>query len=1126
MPLADHVHIERRFLRSIRIDTDVRDIKALEGFVCPVSSAEVLLAMARHVSETGQGAFTWTGPYGSGKSSLVVALSALLNGDSAARQQAAEIFGKELAGSVIKALPPRTKGWRIVPVVGRRSDPVQVIGEALSASGVIQCTSDEDWAESTLITAIANAASEPSEYGGLIIFIDEMGKFLEAAAQHRADLYVFQLLAEAANRSNGRLIIVGILHQAFEEYARRLSREVRDEWAKIQGRFMDLVVNATSDEQVELLSRAIKSERRPKKAGSLALTVAQSIRGNRPDEVKSFSSILTACWPLHPVVACLLGPMSRRRFGQNQRSIFGFLNSAESFGFQDFINTVEGNTFYTPDMLWDYLRANLEPSILASPDGHRWALATEALERCESRGGDVLQIKLLKTIAVIDLFKERSGLTANFEILQTCFLDTSSTALKEVLAQLEHWSFIIFKKFLGAYAIFAGSDFDIDQAVQAALEDNAEIDFIALKNLATLHPILAKRHYHDTGALRWFDVNFIPAHSLDTFTKQYQLQPGTIGQFLLVIPTESENQKRVAELCYDVASQSKDNTVIGLSEHSWNIVTFARELMALESVKQDRPELAGDAVARQEVAARLMAVQGVLEAELRKAFDEAMWYRHGDAPKQHRHAELNTLASEIADSRFYQSPKLHNEILNRHKPSSSAVAAQNALLRRMVLYSGRERLGVIGFPAEGGLLKSLLEAPGLYVCESGKWHFTAPQKDHDPCRLHPIWEAATDFVEANAKHMITVSEIYDLWRQPPFGVKDGLLPVLAVAFILSCRDRLAIYREGIFRSGFDDLDIEYLAKDASTIQIRWMNFSDIGHKLLSELATVVHDFDSSKGLARSKPIDVARDLIAVYDALPQWTKHTMQVSPNAVKIREIFKRAHDPNKFLFDDIPAVIGNGGVFETEENLHQIVGDIRDGLGELINAYPTMLKRLQDMMLDELQVPNIPPRALSELRGRAKNIRQLAGDFHLDAFIGRLAQVDDTTEAFESIASLVSSKPPRSWADPDVDRAAINIAEMAQKFLRAETFARVKGRLEKRQSMAVIVGVNGRPAPVYEEFDVTEADRAAIDKLVSQMEKVFNGTSNQHKNVTLAALAEFTAKYLQGDKPKGNAKRKAVR
>lgn len=1127
MPLANHVHIERRFLRSIRIDTDVSDIKALEGFVCPLSSAEVLLAMARHVSETGQGAFTWTGPYGSGKSSLVVALSALLNGVSAARQQASEIFGKDLAVSLTKALPPQAKGWRIVPVVGRRSDPVQTIGEALSDSGVIQCESNGVWTESTLITAVTKAASAPSDYGGLIIFIDEMGKFLEAAAQHRADLYVFQLLAEAAARSNGRLIIVGILHQAFEEYAQRLSREVRDEWAKIQGRFLDLVVSATNDEQVELISRAIKSERRPKIAGSLALTVAQLMRRDRPDDAKYFASILSACWPLHPVVACLLGPMSRRRFGQNQRSIFGFLNSAESFGFQDFINTTESGTFYTPDRLWDYLRANLEPSILASPDGHRWAMATEALERCESKGGDVLQIRLLKTIAVIDLFKERSGLTANFEILRACFLDTTPTALKEALAQLDHWSFIIFKKFLGAYAIFAGSDFDIDQAVQVALEDIVEIDFIALKNLAALHPVLAKRHYHDTGALRWFEVNFIPAHSINKFTKYHQLQPSTIGQFLLVIPTESENQERVTDLCHDVASQSEDNTVIGLSEHSWNIVTFARELMALESVKHDRPELAGDAVARREVTARLMALQGLLEAELRKAFDDAIWYRRGDAPKKYRQAELNTLASRIADARFYQSPKLHNEILNRHKPSSSAIAAQNALLRRMVLYSGKERLGITGFPAEGGLLKSLLEAPSLYVLASDNWRFAAPQKDNDPCRLHPIWEAATKLVETNANRMVTVSEVYELWRQSPFGVKDGLLPILAVAFILSYRDRLAIYREGIFRSGFDDLDIDYLAKDATTIQIRWMDFSDIGQKLLSELATVVHDFDSSRGLAHSKPIDVARDLIAVYDGLPQWTKHTMQVSQNAVKIRELFKRAHDPNQFLFDDIPAVIGNGESFETAEDLQRIVRNIRDGLGELVNAYPTMLNRLLDMMLDELQVPNIPPRAISELRDRAKNIRQLAGDFHLDAFIGRLAQFNDKPEAFESIASLVSNKPPRSWTDPDVDRAAINIAEMAQKFLRAETFARVKGRLEKRQSMAVIVGINGRPAPVYEEFDITEADRVAIDKLVEQVARVLNVTSNQRQSVILAALAEFTAKYLQGEyKSKGSEKRKVVR
>ena len=82
MPLADHVSVSRRFQRAIRIDTDLSEPSALEGFVCPRSFGVLLEDMARHISENGQGAFTWTGPYGSGKSSLAVALSALLNGDA------------------------------------------------------------------------------------------------------------------------------------------------------------------------------------------------------------------------------------------------------------------------------------------------------------------------------------------------------------------------------------------------------------------------------------------------------------------------------------------------------------------------------------------------------------------------------------------------------------------------------------------------------------------------------------------------------------------------------------------------------------------------------------------------------------------------------------------------------------------------------------------------------------------------------------------------------------------------------------------------------------------------------------------------------------------------------------
>jgi hypothetical protein len=82
------------------------------------------------------------------------------------------------------------------------------------------------------------------------------------------------------------------------------------------------------------------------------------------------------------------------------------------------------------------------------------------LERCESTGGDALHLRLLKTIAVVDLFKERSGLVASDELLRACLPGVSEDSFKSALLQLRQWSLIIFKKFLDANAIFAGSDFD------------------------------------------------------------------------------------------------------------------------------------------------------------------------------------------------------------------------------------------------------------------------------------------------------------------------------------------------------------------------------------------------------------------------------------------------------------------------------------------------------------------------------------------------------------------------------------------------------------------------------------------------------------------------------------------
>ena len=1118
MPLADRVTVSRRFQRAIRIDTDLGKPSALEGFVCPRSSAALLENMARHVSESGQGAFTWTGPYGSGKSSLAIALSALLNGDEAKRKHAASLIGGDTAEAIWEAFPPHARGWHILPIVGRRDRPEQVVGEALESRRLVKGHAHLLWQERQVLDALSDiAALELKTSGGLLVLVDEMGKFLEGAARDISDVYFFQQLAEFASRSEGRLIVVGILHQAFDEYSHRLSREMREEWAKIQGRFIDLPVNTGIDEQIGLLGRAIQSDHQPEEPSSLSKGIAALSNWAASDDLpQRFEN----CWPLHPIVTCLLGPISRRRFGQNQRSIFGFLNSTEPRGFQDFLRSAQDDPLYPPDLLWDYLRFNLEPSIMASPDGHRWALAVDALERCQTLADDELHLRLLKTIALIDMFKERSGLVANADVLRLALPGYGGGAIKSALETLQAWSLLIYRKYNDSYSVFEGSDFDIEDALGRALATLPDVDYAKLNAIADLQPIVAKRHYHGTGALRWFDVAIAPLAEVQS-AADYSSENGAVGTFLLAVPTQGESVNMASHIAQSAVCEMDDrDLVIGLPQGTWNVTSLARELLAVEQVRDESPDLQGDRIARREVEARLSALRGFIESELSRALDNAHWYARDLSGEQLKQAQRNGLASKLADRRFDASPRLHNELLNRVKPSSNAVAARNALLRRMVQNEGEERLGIEGFPAEGGLFASILEASGVYRKFDQEWRFVAPTTGDEPHNLAQTWQAAAEFLESNRHRTVPLAEIYDIWRERPFGIKDGLLPILAGAFILSKKSELAFYRQSIFQSQITDLDMEYLARDPNSVQLRWMDLSEEARALLSEMAGIVRDLDPANTLPDLEPIDVARGLVSIYDRLPTWVGRTQGLSTNAKQVRQLFKQANDPNSLIFDDIPQRLSDGTGLDKSCTLPHISNRVRAGLTELRDAYPAMLRRLRETLLAELQVPNASSPLLAELRARAENVRQLSGDHRLEAFIVRLAQFQGSDQDMESLASMATNKPPPTWVDSDIDRTTVGLADMAQQFKNLESYAHVKGRSDKRHAMAVTVGMNGSRETVQDVFDVTDMERREVELLIKRMEKALEESGEQKRHVVLAALAELSARHLSSPAEKENS------
>jgi len=1111
MSFLSKVHIAQRFQRAIKIDSDFGDAESLDGFICPASSLNVIMNMAKHVSNSGQCAFTWTGPYGSGKSSLVVALGSLLNGDAGRRAKAAKIVGDSEAQKVWDELPPKSKGWKILPVVGRRESPAKVLGDAIGKFD--SSFKSDEWTDQQVVDAFSDiSAQNPRSSGGLIVFIDEMGKFLESVSQDGNDIYLFQLLAEQAARSNKRLIIVGILHQSFEEYANKLSREMRDEWSKIQGRFIDLPVNIAGEEQVELISRAIETDCSGSIVKEPARRLAKIVRKHRPASFDGLDGMLEKCWPLHPAVACLLGPISKRRFGQNQRSIFGFLNSAETHGFKDFLGHAEEGSLYTIDRLWSYLRDNLEASVLASPDGHRWSLAVEAIHRCEGLDGSELQINLLKSIALLDMLKEQSRIYPSIEALEICLHEFEQEEIKSALTELKKWSLIIFRRHADSFSIFAGSDFEVEDAIEEKLVEIGEIDFDRIKQLVDLQPVLAKRHFHTTGALRWFDVSLAPLSQLKTISDRSVAQPGSIGQFVLAVPTNDENAEKAEKLIQAATRASDGKVIIGLSQRNWSIIGYAKELIALEKVQSESPELTGDSVARREVRARIAICQNKLENELYKTFDSATWYMKHHSPKPLSHRELNVQASAIADKRFNKSPIIQSELLNRIKISSNAAKARKILLRLMVQSESLPRLGIEGFPVEGAAYVNVLEKTSLHGQNKSSYGLLTPKKG-DESRLYPLWDETTKFLKNNQDRSVGLDEIYTFWKAEPYGVKDGLLPILAVAYIQSQKDWLAFYREGVFQSVFKDIDTEYLSKDPTSIQIRWMDLSEVSRTLLTGMASIVRDLDSDNKLKNLSSIDVARGLISIFDRIQPWTKRTMRLSANAIRIRNLFKHAHDPNKLLFNDIPSLMNK----KTKKTIKHgemdlVIGNVREGLTELTEAYPTMLNRLKMIMLEELQVPNESPQAMADLHARAENIKELGGDFRLEAFVMRIASFSGKEEDMEGIASLAANKPARGWIDLDLDGAAVEIAEFSQKFNRAEAFARVKGRADKRHSVAVVVGLDGRPEPFIEEFYVSEQETSEVKELAAKMQKLLGTHSASNSNVILAALAEISADYIR--------------
>lgn len=1088
--LSEIVQISRQYQRSIRVDADIGREDALSGYICHATATAVIDGMCKQLSSTNQRCFTWTGPFGGGKSSLAVALASALHPNKGIRTKAREALGLDTKPAFNTSFPVR-KGWLLVPAVGRRSSVVSELHASLRrAQGRTVDGRSKPSSPSLIAELLEEAKSRPHD--GVLVIIDEMGKFLEASALGSGDdVYFFQELAEAAARSEGRLVVVGVLHQSFAQYAARLGIDTRDDWAKVQGRYVDLPFVAASDEVVELIGRAIEAKERPSRMREASKAIAEAIRSRRPAVGRHFAKALEACWPLHPAMAALLGPISKRQFGQNERSTFGFLSSVEPHGFRSYLNSTLRSeaSWYCPSDYWDYLRSNLEPAILASPDGHRWSQAVEAVERAEAKTGDAFLVSLIKSIAVIDLFRNGSGLAADSAVIAALFYDKAPEDLDAALRKLSSLKVVLFKNYTGAWSVFEGSDFDIDAAIAQALAASPGIDYARLAQLIGLHPVVAKRHYHETGSMRWMDLTLCSIDQAEKIADSFKPKKGEFGVFILALPNMGMSS-RAARIRAQACSKLRPWPVmVGIPTNHARIAELSAELVALEQVK-DRHELSGDAVARREVYARLAATSADLEDQLQAAVSLAKWHNGTDQVVEPG-SKLSPVASILAEELFSQSPPVWSELINRDSVSSNSVKARGDLLHAMINAEGHEALGFEGFPAERGLYETLLRSTELHRQDAaGAWR-CMPPGDGFAEGFAPLWDA-TRALFSDASARVGAHEIYALWSAPPFGMKLGIQPVVLTAFLLAHKANIAVYKDGMFVPRLTDFDIDECLQDPDRFSLRWVAIDENKNRILEGISKLLAEIGESAGAA--DPLEAARGLVAMVFNLPEWARRTSKLSQTAKDMRDMLLKASDPHKVLFVDLASLLN-------ASNEKAYVKALRAPLRELAGAYSKMLAEVEAKMLAALDASRDD---LEALRERARSVSGISGDLQLDGFATRLASFDGSQTSLEGILSMAAERPPRDWVDRHIDAATLELTKFARRFRETEAFVTVQGRQAHSEAIAVIIGAGSDTKTISRSFAISGRHRKTVEAKAREVASMLEG-QGLGTDVLLAILAK---------------------
>lgn len=1037
--LSNNIKVNIRFQRSTRIDSDLdRNGDFFNGFVFHGTAENTLRTIAEGYQQSNRKTYTITGPYGTGKSTIALLLAGLLSDQKTVRKVAKNVVGNDFSKLLDDKFEVKN-GWFIVKVVCSFESPIQALWRAFEAEAKAHdidiSNIEHPTDENSFFTAFNKIIKKiESKFDGFVILFDEMGKSLEYLNSKGLDLQFFQDFAEKISRKKLPGLFIGFLHQAFSEYAKGQSQATKDSWAKVQGRYTDLLFNVSEDETVTLIGDSILQDSAYTVNKQVVKQTLDAISDSSVGTVLNIGSKLQSALPLHPLTSLLLGPLSKRRFSQNERSTFGFLGSAENYAFQSFLKLNNTEALYRLHDLYDYIDANLDHLILSSPDARAWSEAKDAVERTQARSIGIVE-ELIKTIAILNMFARKMRIYATQAVLYAA-LDHAPEAIDAALEKLIAKKVIIYRFHLQSYAVFEGSDVDIDDELEKERLKLAASDEWKTYLASKSDHIVAKGHYHEVGVLRWMKLVFeTGSFDINKFNTQNKLNSTEFSVFVLLVSGGNDIAK--------ILSNGYNDYVFGTAPKLIEQLKYLiNDLISLENINRHNPNIQHDRIARRELQSRIALTQLNFDKLYAELFNASDWFKQGQKISGQ---SLSQVASEVATEIYSGVPKLYNELINRAKPSGAAVGARKKLMQAMVKDYFDKDLAIEGTPPEMAMYKSCLQHQQIHILGGdGDYQFVMPTVDKESNeakksqqqQLVEIWTDALNIIKEQSKEgVVNLQLINDLWSEKPYGLTDGLIPIWTLSLLLAQTDNLAFYDKDvtnrfIYITGPDEEFVNKLIKEPGSVGVRYFKVTGVKKSHINALNRILNSEASEKNT-----LAVAQSFVAFVAKLSGWLKTTKQLSKHAKIFRDLALKADDPHKFLLDDLSKELETN----TDEELIKKITDIHD---ELKTGHSQMLKVFKGN-IDKLFAIAFDEKFLQ----RAISVESYSTDYKLKTFAQRLTEFAsvDTERWISNIISLLSGKAERNWNDAAIEKAESELVVFVERFKQAEYFATNIGEVD---------------------------------------------------------------------------------